>query len=78
MTDETNTTNLSRRRLLQTGGAGVTALSTGLSGCLGGGGSTTTLTLGTINVFPMMQYFVIDQQGWYEDELDVEIDVKTF
>jgi NitT/TauT family transport system substrate-binding protein len=75
MTDEIS---LSRRQLLRTGGTGAAALSTGLSGCLGGGGSSTTLTLGTINVFPMMQYFVIDQQGWYEDELDVTIDVKTF
>ena len=70
---------LSRRRLLQTTGTGLAGLSTGVAGCLGlGGGSTPdSLTLGTLNVFPMMQYFVIDQQGWY-DELGPTIDVKTF
>lgn len=61
--------------------AGITAGATaGLSGCLGrsGGGSTPeSLTLGTLNVFPMMQYFVIDQQGWY-DELGPDINVQTF
>ncbi|MEZ3117144.1 ABC transporter substrate-binding protein [Halobaculum sp. MBLA0147] len=78
MTDDTTSTTVSRRDLLRTGAAGVAGTTAGLSGCLGGGGSSTTLTLGTINVFPMMQYFVIDQQGWYEDELDAEIEVKTF
>ena len=70
---------LSRRRLLQTTGTGLAGLSTGVAGCLGlGGGSTPdSLTLGTLNVFPMMQYFVIDQQGWY-DELEPEITVQTF
>ncbi|MFB6243491.1 MAG: ABC transporter substrate-binding protein [Halobaculum sp.] len=69
---------VSRRDLLRTSGAGAAALT--LTGCLGGtsgGGSSSTLTLGTLNVFPMMQYFVIDQQGWY-DELDATIEVKTF
>lgn len=52
----------------------------GLAGCLGvgGGGSTPdSLTLGTLNVFPMMQYFVIDQQEWY-DELGPDVEVQTF
>jgi len=67
-----------RRRLLRTGGAGLTGLATGLAGCSGSsGGDSNTLTLGTINVFPMMQYFVIDQQGWYDD-LDVTIEPQTF
>ncbi|QGA84082.1 ABC-type nitrate/sulfonate/bicarbonate transport system, periplasmic component [Halomicrobium sp. LC1Hm] len=51
-----------------------------MAGCLGvgGGGSTPdSLTLGTLNVFPMMQYFVIDQQRWYDD-LEPDIEVQTF
>ncbi len=60
---------------------GATGLAVGAAGCLGGGGSggstPDSLTLGTLNVFPMMQYFVIDQQGWYDD-LGPTIDVKTF
>ncbi len=66
---------LSRRGLLRTGAAGLTA---GLAGCSGrDGNSPDTLTLGTINVFPMMQYFVIEQQGWY-DELPVDVEVNSF
>jgi NitT/TauT family transport system substrate-binding protein len=71
-------TTLSRRDLLRaTGGVAVGATG-GLAGCLGGGGSTPdSLTLGTLDVFPMMQYFVIEQQGWY-DELGPEIEVQSF
>jgi NitT/TauT family transport system substrate-binding protein len=69
-------TTVSRRQYLA--GTGVVGVGS-LAGCLGGGGggNAETLTLGTINVFPMMQYFVIERQGWY-DELDVNIEVKTF
>jgi len=76
MTDDKAETTVSRRQYLA--GTGVVGVG-GLAGCLGGGGGGTaeTLTLGTINVFPMMQYFVIERQGWY-DELDVDIEVKTF
>jgi NitT/TauT family transport system substrate-binding protein len=57
----------------------MAALSTSTAGCLGigSGSDSDSLTLGTLNVFPMMQYFVIEQQGWY-DELDPDIEVKTF
>lgn len=70
---------VSRRNLLRAAGGLTAGATTGLAGCVGGGGGSTpdTLTLGTLNVFPMMQYFVIDQQGWY-DELDPDIEVKTF
>ncbi|MFB6282094.1 MAG: ABC transporter substrate-binding protein [Haloferacaceae archaeon] len=68
---------VTRRRMLRT--AGSAALAAGIAGCTGGsrGGGPDSLTLGTINVFPMMQYFVIDQQGWYDD-LGPDIEVKTF
>jgi NitT/TauT family transport system substrate-binding protein len=70
---------LSRRRVLQSTGAGLAGLATGTAGCLGlgGGSSPDSLTLGTLNVFPMMQYFAIDQQGWY-GELQPDIEVRTF
>ncbi|WP_430503687.1 ABC transporter substrate-binding protein [Haloparvum sp. PAK95] len=66
----------SRRAALKAaGGLGVA----GLAGCLGGGDQTPdSITLGTLNVFPMMQWFVIEQQGWYDEALDVEVNVETF
>jgi len=70
---------LSRRDLLKTTGGLTVGASAGLAGCLGNGGGSApgSLTLGTLNVFPMMQYFVIEQQGWYDD-LGPDIEVKTF
>ncbi|WP_436930732.1 ABC transporter substrate-binding protein [Halosimplex halobium] len=69
----------SRRELLRTAGGVTAGAAAGLAGCLGGSGGSSpdSLTLGTLNVFPMMQYFVIDQQGWYDD-LGPDIDVQTF
>jgi NitT/TauT family transport system substrate-binding protein len=69
----------SRRDLLRAGGATTAGVTTGLAGCLnaGGGSSPDSLTLGTLDVFPMMQYFVIDQQGWYDD-LAPDVEVQTF
>lgn len=71
---------VSRRDLLRTTAGVASGAAVGLSGCLGpggGGSSPDSLTLGTLNVFPMMQYFVIDQQGWYDD-LGPDINVQTF
>lgn len=68
----------SRRSMLRATGGAATALATGVAGCLGSGNSgPDSLTLGTIDVFPMMQYFVVDQQGWYDD-LGPDVEVKTF
>ena len=66
--------------MLRATGGLATGAAVGLSGCLGGSQSGSTpdsLTLGTLNVFPMMQYFVIDQMAWY-DELGPDITVQTF
>lgn len=78
-TPATSDRRYSRRDAAKLGGGAVASL-TGLAGCLGGGGSETpdSVTLGTLNVFPMMQWFVIQQQGWYDSELDVEVNVETF
>jgi len=69
----------SRRAVLQAGGLAATSVPVGLAGCTGSSGSDqpNSLTLGTLNVFPMMQYFVINQQGWYDD-LGPDIEVETF
>jgi NitT/TauT family transport system substrate-binding protein len=64
---------------LRKGSGAVAGLSVGLAGCSGSSetGGSGTLSLGTLNVFPMMQYFVIQQQGWYDD-IGPEIEPKTF
>ncbi|WP_018257258.1 ABC transporter substrate-binding protein [Halomicrobium katesii] len=69
----------SRRDLLRGLGATAAGAATSIAGCQGltGGSKPDTLTLGTLNVFPMMQYFVIEQQGWY-DELGPDVEVQTF
>jgi len=74
---------LSRRSLLKRTSGAAAGLSVGTAGCLGGSGASggdsapDSLTLGTLDVFPMMQYFVIEQQGWY-DALGPDIQVKSF
>lgn len=68
--------SIRRRDALRAGG--LAALGS-TAGCLGlGGGSSETLTLGTIKVFPMMQQFVISQQGWFEDELGPDVKIQSF
>jgi len=68
-----------RRDVLRTAGGVTVGATAGLTGRLGVEGRSVqdSLTLGTLNVFPMMQYFVIDQQGWYDD-LGPDIEVQTF
>ena len=58
---------LTRRRLLQ--GAGTTAVAaTGLTGCLGrGSGSLDSLTLAYVPIYPNMQHYVMEQEGYYEN-----------
>lgn len=68
-----------RRDVLRTAGGAAAASLAGVAGCLGGGGGTPdSVTLGTLNVFPMMQWFVVEQQGWYDSALDVDVNVETF
>jgi NitT/TauT family transport system substrate-binding protein len=56
-------------------GAGGAAL-TGLAGCLGGG-SSDSLTVAYMPIYPDMQYFVMQEEG-YLDELDVDVEGKQF
>jgi NitT/TauT family transport system substrate-binding protein len=67
---------LSRRAYL----AGVGgAASAGLAGCLGlgGGGGSDELTVAHMPIFPDLQYYVMEQEGYF-DEVDATIDGREF
>ncbi|QCJ47477.1 ABC transporter substrate-binding protein [Haloprofundus sp. MHR1] len=67
---------LSRREYLA--GSGAAAL-TGLAGCTGvlGSDGSDTLTVAYMPIYPDMQYFVMDQEGYF-DELDASVEGKQF
>ncbi|MFC7250135.1 ABC transporter substrate-binding protein [Halomicroarcula sp. GCM10025324] len=67
------TAGVSRRAFLT--GAGATA-TVGLTGCLGMGGSD-ELTLAYMPIFPDLQYFVMDQEGYFDD-IDATVDAREF
>lgn len=67
-----NATRLTRRGYLAGAGAAATA---GLAGCLGGGGGG--LSLAYMPIFPDLQWFVMDQEGYLAD-IDAEIDAQEF
>lgn len=64
--------SLSRRAYLSGIGAAAT---TSLTGCLGGG--IDELTVAHMPIYPDLQYFVMEQEGYFE-ELDAEIDGREF
>jgi NitT/TauT family transport system substrate-binding protein len=68
--------DFSRREYL--GGLGA-ALATGSAGCLGsgGGGSLEELTVAYMPIYPDLQYFVMEGEG-YLGEIDAEIDGREF
>lgn len=69
-------TNLTRRRYLHA--AGGVASTVGLAGCLGSaGGSLDSLTVAYMPIYPDMQHFVMQEEGFY-DELDADIDARQF
>ncbi|WP_226482640.1 ABC transporter substrate-binding protein [Natrinema amylolyticum] len=57
----------SRRRLFQR--AGVTTIAaTGIAGCLGrGDGLLDALTVAYVPIYPNMQHYVMEQEGYYDD-----------
>jgi NitT/TauT family transport system substrate-binding protein len=66
---------LSRRSYLAGTGAAATA---GLAGCLGSGsGDTEELSVAYMPIFPDLQYFVMDEQGYF-DEISAEINGQEF
>lgn len=71
------TRTLDRRTVLQ-GVAAGTAATTGLAGCLGqADDSLESITVAYVPIFPNMQHYVMDQQGYY-DELPVDVNVERF
>ena len=68
---------ISRRKLLQSVGA-TTVASTGIAGCLGQGtGSLDSVTLAYVPIYPNMQHYVMEREGYYED-VPAEITVERF
>ncbi|MFQ3319345.1 MAG: NitT/TauT family transport system substrate-binding protein [Natronomonas sp.] len=66
--------SVTRRSYLAGAGAAATA---GLAGCLGGGGNGDELTVAYMPIFPDLQYFVMEQEGYFS-EIDATIDGREF
>ncbi|WP_080510587.1 ABC transporter substrate-binding protein [Halorubrum kocurii] len=68
--------HISRRRLLQTGA--TTIATTGVAGCLGqGGGSLDSVTVAYVPIYPNMQHYVMEQEGYYED-VPTDVTIERF
>ena len=68
---------ISRRRLLQKAGA-TTIAATGIAGCLGqGGASLDSVTVAYVPIYPNMQHYVMDQEGYYED-VPADVSIERF
>ncbi|MDZ7701225.1 MAG: ABC transporter substrate-binding protein [Halobacteriales archaeon] len=75
MTDPTPT--ISRRGYLTGLGAGATTALAGCAGTFGGGGGPDSLTVAYMPIYPDMQHFVMQEEGYY-DELAATVDAKQF
>jgi NitT/TauT family transport system substrate-binding protein len=64
----------SRRSFLR---GSATAATAGLAGCSGFFGGGSGLTVAYMPIYPDMQHFVMDQEGYY-DEIDAEITAREF
>jgi len=68
--------HISRRRLLQTGAA--TVGTAGIAGCLGqGGGSLDSVAVAYVPIYPNMQHYVMEQEGYYE-EVPADVTIERF
>ena len=68
--------HVSRRRLLQTGA--TTIATAGIAGCLGqGGASLDSVTVAYVPIYPNMQHYVMEQEGYYED-VPVDVTIERF
>ena len=66
----------SRRRLLQTGAP--TIATAGIAGCLGqGGASLDSITVAYVPIYPNMQHYVMEQEGYYEN-VPVDVTIERF
>lgn len=68
---------LTRRRYLQGVGATAAAGLAGCTGVLGGQNRPDSLTVAYMPIYPDMQHFVLQEEGYY-DELDADIDARQF
>lgn len=67
---------ITRRRLLQTAGAGT--IVTTLTGCLGrGAGSLDSMTVAYVPILPNMQHYVMEREGYYDD-VPADVTVERF
>jgi len=67
---------ITRRRLLQT--AGASTIATTVSGCLGrGAGSLDSLTVAYVPIYPNMQHYVMEREGYYDD-VPAEVTIERF
>jgi len=70
-------TGRSRRSYLRSVGAvGATGVA-GLAGCLGGGGGDGPVTVAYMPIYPDMQYFVMQEEGYF-DAIDREVEGQQF
>ena len=68
--------HISRRRLLQTGATTIAA--TGVAGCLGQrAGSLDSVTVAYVPIYPNMQHYVMEQEGYYED-VPTDVTIERF
>jgi hypothetical protein len=67
---------ISRRRLLQTGT--TTVATAGIAGCLGqGGASLDSVTVAYVPIYPNMQHYVMEQEGFYEN-VPADVSIERF
>ena len=68
--------HISRRRLLQTGA--TTIATAGIAGCLGqGGASLDSVVVAYVPIYPNMQHYVMEREGYYED-VPVDVTIERF
>ena len=68
---------ISRRRLLQKAGT-TTVATAGIGGCLGqGGASLDSITVAYVPIYPNMQHYVMEQEGYYED-IPADVTIERF
>jgi NitT/TauT family transport system substrate-binding protein len=68
---------ISRRGLLQKVGA-TTIAATGTAGCLGqGGASLDSVSVAYVPIYPNMQHYVMEQEGYYED-VPADVSIERF
>lgn len=68
---------ISRRRLLEKAGT-TTVAAAGIAGCLGqGSGSLDSVTVAYVPIYPNMQHYVMEQEGYYED-VPADVTIERF